>query len=106
MAWYKVVSRTPINIDHGNGAVIAYPKGAIFEADHRLRDIALAFRGMKKLYPLGQTLPSTLTGQGIPAPGPSTKPPTQIEKKNKKDLPRVTYRGRSHQISDIISVSK
>jgi hypothetical protein len=103
MSWYRVVSATPINVDYENGSVVSYPRNSIFQADPQLRDIRLAMRGRRKLFPLGATLPDNFTNVAIKAPGPSTKPPAKIEQKNKKGMPRVSYRGSTYQIADIIS---
>lgn len=64
MAWFKVISHTPITVNHGNGAVQSLPRGQVFEADENLPDI----RRYQRLVPPKVAI-SAPSPTGIKAPG-------------------------------------
>lgn len=106
MALYKVVSTTPVTIDHENGSVVCYPRNTIFEANPKLRDVVTANRRRTRIVALGETAPASVREQIVPAPGPSTKStpkPEQPARLHNLNMPRVSYAGRTFVVDELIT---
>lgn len=72
IAFFKVVSRTPVCVNHGNGSVVSYPRGSIFQADPQLPDV----RRLLQLVPSKLARTSVVAG-AIPQPGPNFPLPAE-----------------------------
>lgn len=66
MPWFKVISHTPISVNHGNGTVQSLPRGTTFEADENLPDIRRYQRFTPPKIAFAAPVPN-----GIKAPAPS-----------------------------------
>lgn len=86
MGWFKVISHTPVCIDHQNGSVIPMSYGQVFEADDSNPDIR---RFMTRFSPPKiVAVEKPVTTRAIPKPGPSMPVPSeQAPAEEKAPLP-------------------
>ena len=105
MAWYKVVSSTPVVVSYENGQVASLKRDQIFEADPSLPDVKRANRRARRIAYLGDDIPEQLKQHAFRVPRPLSYPNPQ-PKQRSSSQGATTYRGKRIAISDTVQVQR